>query len=487
MANTHTNRADCDLLIEGGELIDGSGNERVRADIAIRGDRVAQVGDLKGMAAHTRIDASGLVATPGFIDAHTHDDRAVMSTPDMTPKLSQGVTTVVTGNCGISLAPLTNREPVPPLDLLGGTDWYRYASMREYMADVEASPPAINLAPLVGHTTLRAATMDSLDRPATDKEVERMGLLLDEALDAGCIGMSTGLAYAPAIAAPTDEIVALAERLRRNNGVFTTHMRNEGERVVESVEETLEIGRRARVPVVISHHKCCGRKNYGLVKKTLEVIRTARAHQTVDLDVYPYTASSTVLIAESVASSERVLITWSKPHPECAGRDFADVCAEWGVGVNEAIARLQPAGAIYHQMDEKDLRRVLAFDDAMIGSDGLPHDEFPHPRLWGTFPRVLGHYSRDVGLFPLEQAVRRMTAVPARVFALSDRGAVREGAYADLVLLDPGTVMDSASFDAPKQPAAGIREVIVNGDPVWRANAWTGRRPGRILRHTPSH
>lgn len=487
MAADDNEQFHCDLLIEGAQLIDGSGDERVRADVAIRGDRIVAVGDLKGMDAAATIDASGLVVAPGFIDAHTHDDRAVMSTPDMTPKLSQGVTTVVTGNCGISLAPLANREPVPPLNLLGGRDCFRYSSMSEYMAEVEASPPAINLAPLVGHTTLRAATMDTLDRPASDEEIRRMGVLLDEALDAGCIGMSTGLAYAPAIAAPTDEIVALAAHLQLHGAVFTTHMRNEGDKVVESVEETLEIGRRAGVPVVISHHKCCGRENYGLVKKTLAIIRQARANQTVDLDVYPYTASSTVLIAKSVASSERVLITWSTPHPECAGRDFADIQAEWGVSVDEAIARLQPAGAIYYQMDEADLRRVLAFEDAMIGSDGLPHDEFPHPRLWGTFPRVLGHYSRDLGLFTLEQAVRRMTAVTARVFGLADRGVVRENAYADLVLLDPDTVIDNADFKSPKQPAAGIREVIVNGNPAWRDMAWTGARSGRILRRPPAH
>ena len=483
MTGTDTSR--CDLLIEGGEVIDGSGEARFRADVAIVGDRIASVGDLNYMDADARMDASGLVVTPGFIDAHTHDDRAVMSTPDMTPKLSQGVTTVVTGNCGVSLAPLVNREPVPPLNLLGGTDWYRYASMGEYMAEVEASPPAINLAPLVGHSTLRVATMDTLDRPATEGEIDDMGALLDEALDAGCIGMSTGLAYAPAFAAPTDEIVALAERAHVHAGIHTTHMRNEGEHVVESVEETLEIGRRARVPVVISHHKCCGRKNYGLVEKTLAIIREARAHQKVDLDVYPYIASSTVLIADSVASSERVLVTWSKSHPECAGRDFTDIRAEWGVSVDEAIERLQPAGAIYYQMDENDLRRVLAFDDAMIGSDGLPHDEFPHPRLWGTFPRVLGHYSRDEGLFPLEQAVRRMTVLPARVFGLADRGALREGAFADLVLLDPDAVIDRASFESPKRHAAGIREVIVNGDPVWHDNTWTGGRPGRILKRVP--
>jgi len=480
MPGTDTKR--CDLLIAGGELADGSGGERVRADIAVRGDRVIGVGNLEGIQANATIDATGLVVTPGFIDAHTHDDRAVMSSPDMTPKVSQGVTTVVTGNCGISLAPLTDREPTPPLNLLGGSDWFRYDSMRAYMREVEAAPPAINLAPLVGHTTLRAATMDRFDRPASDDEIDRMGALLDEAMEAGCIGMSTGLAYAPANHAPTDEIIALAARLAARGGVFTTHMRNEGDRVVESVEETLEIGRRARVPVVISHHKCCGRKNYGLTRKTLAAIREARAQQSVDLDVYPYVASSTVLIAESVAASERVLVTWSTPHPECAGRDFEDIRNAWNASVDEAIERLQPAGAIYYQMDEDDLRRVMAFEDTMIGSDGLPHDAFPHPRLWGTFPRVLGHYSRDVGLFSFEEAVRRMTAVPARVFGLEDRGVVREGAFADLVVVDPATVIDHAAFDAPERPASGIREVIVNGQCVWREDSPTGGRPGRILR-----
>ena len=482
MTEATDTRGRCDLLIAGGDVVDGSGAERVRADVAVRDDRIVAVGDLDGIDADAVIDASGLVITPGFIDAHTHDDRAVMSSPDMTPKVSQGVTTVVTGNCGISLAPLTNREPTPPLNLLGDRDWFRYDSMRAYMRDVESAPPAINLAPLVGHTTLRAATMERFDRPASDDELHRMIVLLDEALDAGCIGMSTGLAYAPANAAPTDEVVALAERLAARGGVFTTHMRNEGDRVVESVQETLEIGRRARVPVVISHHKCCGRRNYGLTRKTLAAIGEARAQQSVDLDVYPYVASSTVLIAESVAASERVLVTWSTPHPECAGRDFEDIRREWNAGVDETIERLQPAGAIYYQMDEDDLRRVMAFEDTMIGSDGLPHDAFPHPRLWGTFPRVLGHYSRDVGLFSFEEAVRRMTAVPARVFGLADRGVVREGAFADLVLVDPGTVIDNAAFDAPQRPADGIREVIANGRSVWRDNAPTGARPGRILR-----
>jgi N-acyl-D-amino-acid deacylase len=486
MATTGNSSSRCDVIIEGGEIVDGTGAERMRADVAIADDRIVAVGDLAGMDGAERVDATGLVVTPGFIDAHTHDDRLVLSSPDMTPKVSQGVTTVITGNCGLSLAPFAGREPPPPMNLLGGRDWFRFETMGAYAAQVEKAPPAINLAPLVGHTTLRAAIMDTLDRPAKDREVVRMGALLEEALDAGCIGMSTGLAYPPAHAAPTDEVVALAEHLAPRGAIYTTHMRNEGAQVLESVEETLEIGRRAGVPVVISHHKCSGRENWGLSHKTLAAIGVARRQQTVNLDVYPYTASSTVLGARWIRGAERTQVTWSTPHPECAGRDFEDIRAEWGCSLEEAAERLQPAGGIYHQMHEDDVRRILAFEDAMVGSDGLPHDEFPHPRLWGTFPRVLGHYSRELGLFPLEEAVRRMSGVTAGVFGLTDRGVIRENAYADVVLLDPGKVLDAATFEQPRQCAHGIHRVWVNGRAVWQSGASTGARPGRLLRHNAS-
>jgi N-acyl-D-amino-acid deacylase len=252
--------------------------------------------------------------------------------------------------------------------------------------------------------------------------------------------------------------------------------------LLDSVRETLRIGREAALPVVISHHKCSGRPNWGMSRDSLKLIAEARKQQSVNLDVYPYTASSTVLIADWVPSAEKVLVTWSKPHPEHNGRDLAELCAEWGVDSDEACARLSPAGAIYFQMDDADLERIMAFEDAMIGSDGLPHDEVPHPRLWGTFPRVLGHYSRDKKLFGLEEAVRRMSGIAASVFGFADRGILREGAYADLVLFDPERVIDGATFANPKQIAPGIERVWVNGVESYVAGKVTGQRAGRVLR-----
>ena len=474
----------CDLLIHSGDIIDGTGAIRAHVDVAVTGDRIVAVGDHldSRIEATSKIDASGLIVAPGFIDAHTHDDRAVLSSPDMTAKISQGVTSVVTGNCGVSLAPFTGPEPPPPMNLLGGDQWYRFATMREYMAEVEASPPALNLAPLVGHTALRATVMDDVYRAASSAEIAHMETLLDEALGAGCIGLSTGLAYPPAFEAPTDEVVTLANRLGAYGAIYATHMRDEGTGVLDSVRETLEIGQRAGVPVVISHHKCNGRESWGMSRETLATIAHARAKQIVNLDVYPYIAGSTVLLADWAAGTDRVLVTWSAPYPEFKGRDFESIRCDWGCSVDEAVERLSPAGAIYFKMDEEDLRRILRFQDAMIGSDGLPHDAFPHPRLWGTFPRVLGHYCRELGLFSLEEAVHRMTGVPARVFGLTDRGTVRAGAYADLVLFDAERVIDEADFSAPTRQATGIYQVIVNGKQIWRGGEWTGAKPGRILR-----
>ena len=472
-----------DLVIAGGRLIDGTGGPSRREDLGLRDGRIVALGDLSRRPATERLDAAGLVVAPGFIDGHTHDDRAVFATPDMTAKISQGVTTVVAGNCGVSLAPLTpDRDPPPPMNLIGGRDDYRFPRLEDYQAALEAEPPALNVALLVGHSTLRLGAMDDLGRAADAREIDLMGDRLEAALDAGALGLSTGLAYPTALAAPTEEVTALAKRLAPHGALHASHMRDEGDQLLEAVEETIEIGRMAGIASVISHHKATGRANWGKTAHTLAMIDEARQSQVIDFDVYPYVASSTVLLAEFVEGCDKVLISWSEAEPEATGRSLDDLAADWGCSETEAIARLQPAGAIYFQMDEAELRRVLAHPRALVGSDGLPHDTRPHPRLWGSFPRVLGHYSRDLGLFSLEEAVHKMTGRPAAVFGLAGRGVIAEGALADLVLFDPETVIDRADYDDPMQPAAGIKRVMVAGKSVWDGESWSGARPGRFLR-----
>ena len=471
-----------DLIIAGGRLVDGTGAPARRDDIGLSGDRIVALGDLASRATKQRLDASGLVVAPGFIDGHTHDDRAVLAGPDMTNKISQGVTTVIAGNCGVSLAPLQpDRDPPPPMNLIGARADYRFPRLEDYRAALEAEPPALNLALLVGHSTLRLGAMDDLGRAANEREIGVMGERLDAALEAGAIGFSTGLGYPTAEAAPTAEVTALAKHLAPYGALHCSHMRDEGDHLLEAVEETIAIGRDSGVRSVISHHKAAGRANWGKTDRSIALIDAARRSQVIDFDVYPYIASSTVLLEEFVAGCERVLISWSEPEPEAAGRDLTELAAEWRCSESEAIKRLQPAGAIYFQMDETDLRRLLVHPRAMIGSDGLPHDTRPHPRLWGSFPRVLGHYSRELGLLSLEEAVHRMTGLTAEVFDLAGRGVIALGNQADLVLFDPETVIDRADFDDPMQPAAGIRQVIVAGRTVWDGESWTGARPGRFL------
>ncbi len=265
-----------DYILRGGEVIDGSGGPRFRADVAIAGDRIAEIGAVGRAAGAREIDVTGRIVAPGFIDVHTHDDRALFATPQMAAKASQGVTTVVTGNCGISLAPLTiDHAPPPPLDLIGEAADYRYGRFADYLAALDRSPAALNAACLVGHSTLRVGAMSALDRPAEPHELARMGEFLQEALDAGAVGLSSGLAYAPAEHAPPAEIEALAALLRPAGALYTTHMRNEGGGVLDSLDESFAVGRAAGVPVVISHHKTIGRDNFGRTAETLPVIAAA--------------------------------------------------------------------------------------------------------------------------------------------------------------------------------------------------------------------
>ena len=479
------NEKSFDVIIRGGTVIDGSGSDRFPADIGIVDDKIKAIGPLIEADGGRVIDATNKIVAPGFIDVHTHDDRILLAKPSMDMKVSQGVTSVVVGNCGISLAPLVAEDPPPPLDLIAEPGECRFATFSEFLGAFDDGPAAVNAAFLVGHSTLRVGVMDSLDRAASSREINKMRTLLDEGLSSGAIGFSTGLFYKPAFMAPTEEVIEIASALKSHNARYVTHMRDEGDHVIRSLEETFQIGREAASPVIVSHHKVHGRSNFGRSKETLACLdkHLSGHHHGIAFDVYPYIASSTVLKDDSIQVAERVLITWSKARPELAGRELSDIAEELNCDIYEAAEQLQPAGAIYFAMSEEDVQRILKHPHAMIGSDGLPHDEHPHPRLWGTFPRVLGHYCRDLKLFPLEEAVRRMTGFSAETFGLKNRGELREDFFADVTIFDEDNVLDAADFECPTRPAKGIEYVLVNGRAVWENGTATGNRPGRALRH----
>lgn len=478
--------ASFDLLIRGGTVIDGTKAPRFDADVGIVDGRIAAIGDLASRTAKATLDATGKIVAPGFIDSHTHDDQALLSQPDMSFKVSQGVTTVVAGNCGISIAPLRPDSPLPsPLDLLDGSSGMRFGSFVAYFEQLAGTPAAVNVAAMVGHSTLRVMTMPDLDRPAQPDEIAAMRTLVSEALAAGAIGLSTGTFYPPAVKATTEEIIEVSRPLTGSGAVYVTHMRDEADKVMESLDETFRIGRELDIPVVISHHKLQNVANFGKSRVTLPHIHAAMQCQCVALDCYPYNAGSTMIRTDRGMLEGRVLIASSVPHPECAGRDLDAIAAEWGVSKEDAARRLQPGSAIYFLMDEDDVQRILAFEDTMIGSDGIPVGEKPHPRLWGTFPRVLGHYSRDVGLFPLETAVWKMTGLTARNFGLHERGTLAVGHHADVVVFDAATVRDAANYATPTLPADGIDAVIVNGAITWQGGRHGGARAGQVIKRDP--
>jgi N-acyl-D-aspartate/D-glutamate deacylase len=472
----------CDTLIRSATVFDGTGGPAALLDVAIREERICDIGSSLPHTATHVIQAHGLALAPGFIDVHTHDDTVVIRRPEMLPKLSQGVTTVITGNCGISAAPVLLRSSVPdPMNLLGGVDDFRYPTFASYVAAIGAAAPAVNVAALVGHTALRNNHMDRLDRTATEAEIEAMRAQLLEALDGGALGLSSGLAYASAVAASTAEVLALAEPLAAAGALYVTHLRTESDAILEAMSEAFAIGRQCRVPVVISHLKCAGIANWGRSDEVLNALEQAHDAQPAGCDCYPYAAGSSTLDLAQVDPRVEITITWSTSHPEQAGKSLAQIAEDWGLSQTDAARRLQPAGAIYYSIAEADMRRILAHPATMIGSDGLPDDPRPHPRLWGTFPRVLGKYSRVERLFPTAHAIHRMTAMPAQRFGLEQRGMIREGYYADLVLFDPETIMDTATFADPTRAALGIEGVWVNGVLSYTATGATGDRAGRFL------
>lgn len=469
-----------DLLIRDALLLDGSGAAGTRGDIGVSAGRITAMGRLEGDAASV-VEAGGRAVSPGFIDVHTHDDLEVIRDPAMTSKLSQGVTTIVVGNCGISASPVNAADAVPdPMNLLGEPAEFRYPRFADYRRAVEDARPALNVAALVGHTALRQNHMDRLDRAASDEEIAAMRLQLRAAIAEGALGLSTGLAYASAFAAPAREVLELTRDLPADR-LYATHLRDEFAGILPALDEAQAVGRHSGAPVRVSHLKCAGIDNWGRSREVLAWLDGAAGEHDVACDCYPYAASASTLDLKQVTDAYDILITWSGSHPDQGGRMLAAIAADWQVPLHDAARRLQPAGAVYFCMDEEDVRRFLRHPLTMIGSDGLPRDPRPHPRLWGTFPRVLGHYARDEGLFPLHEAVHKMTGLPGSRFALPGRGLLREGWHADLVLFDPARVRDTADYHDPVRAAEGIDAVWVNGELAYDGSAVTAARSGRFL------
>ncbi len=474
-------------------IYDGSGAPPTVGDLVLEGDRIGAP-DHAGRAGPD-IDATGLAVAPGFIDVHTHDDFAAVLHPDMAFKVRGGVTTCIVGNCGMGAAPFPEAAVLarafhPHADL---EHWDGYAG---YAARLEEAPPSVNIGMLVGHGTLRMAAMKRDRGPPTPAQMRAMKATLEEGLEAGAFGLSTGLIYEPGRHARTEEIVELASLLQARGGLYATHMRDEGAGLLQSVEEAITIGELARVPVQISHHKASGRDAWGLVSESLRLIEAAqRRGLDVHADQYPYTAGSTILSAvvgapgrdlKSLAFSD-VVIASTKSHAQWEGRSLADLAAAFGTDGLEASRRILAAepGAtvIMHSMSEEDVRTVMRHPSTMIGSDGIPTLEGrPHPRLYGSFARVIGRYARELKLFGVAEAIHRMTGFPARKFGLRDRGVLREGAIADVVVFDPATIIDRGTFEEPNQYPEGIHHVFVNGMHTVANGVHTQARAGRVLR-----
>lgn len=527
-----------DLLITGGRLLDGSGAPAARADVAVRDGRVAALGNLGGQSAGLKIDAEGCIVAPGFIDMHAHDDFNLPLNPYAVGKIAQGVTTVVNGNCGYSPAPVNPKRLDTLIDLMVSIDSgldYRWRGMGEFL---DAHPNCgVNVCQLVGHNAVRCAVMGVEARAPTDRELASMQTHVDEAMRAGAFGFSSGLVGPPSGHAATDEVVELARAAACYGGSYHTHMRNEGAEVERAIEEALEISRRAKAPLQISHLKISNPDHHGIAGRLLDLIHKARDEGVdVHCDQYPYTASSGGLrarlpqwaqagekaailarlrdpdqrarlryeIEEGMARDgvsmriyrwQDVRIGMSPSRPDYVGLSLARIAEHENKAPADAMLDLLLADqlatrGIYFHMSEDDVRRILRDPLVAVGSDGLymglPGQEDksnPHPRHYGTFARVLGHYTRAEKVLELPEAIRKMTSLPARIMGLKDRGLIAPGYAADLVVFDPDEISDQATFEDPHREASGIRSVLVNGVPVIRDGRPGGDTPGQVLRH----
>ena len=519
-----------DLLLTGGIVYDGLGGPGVQADIAVTGDVMTGVGDLAGEEAGQTLDVTGLAVAPGFIDIHTHSDFTLLINRPMRSSIAQGVTTEVVGNCGTSIGLVTPKEVFAQERRWaerGGTE-LNWTRLSEYLARVEDGGVACNIATLAGHGTIRKSILGFDDRPPTPSEQAQMERILSEALTDGAIGLSTGLEYLPGGNAKHDEVAGLAAVARDSGGFYATHIRNEGDTLVESIQEALDISKATGIPLQLSHHKSEGRANWGKPQITLPMMAAARASGLdVLTDQYPYTAFMTglsvILLPHWAKEGTVEEMTARLRDPGSRARILAAIAAEpwdWDT-VQIGIARtrrdtqgltlaelgrrdgMTPAeaaldlladedgfvAAVHFAMSEEDVEFILSDPHTMIGSDGVANDpasemaqDKTHPRTYGTFPRVFAHYVRGREVLSIAEAVRRMTSLPAQRLKLADRGIIKPGMKADLTVFNPRTIEDCATFADPHQFPVGIHHVLVNGRLAMQNGVQTDVLSGKILR-----
>lgn len=498
-----------DIVLSGGRIVDGAGNPWRRADMGIVGDRIAALGDLRAAQTKQRLDVTGFVVAPGFVDIHSHAGRDVFENPNLESMVRQGITMALDGNDG-------GGSPLP---------------LAPFLDKVAKSKPVINFGWFVGHGSIRSAVMGTVNRHASEEELRRMRDLARTAMTDGAFGLSTGLFYVPGNYAPTEEVIEIAKVVGELGGMHISHMRDEAAGILDSVRETIRIGEEGKLPTQVTHHKIIGGASWGKSVQTLMLIEEARARGVdVSLDQYPYTASHTgsaamfpqwsleggraallerlqapesrarikaevarrILEDRGAGNPKNVQFNRCDFDPSLNGKTLADATSLRGLPVTienaaEVALELQQKGgcsAIYHAISEADVERIMKYPGTMIATDGeapVFGKGSPHPRAYGTFPRVLGRYVRERKLLTLEDAVRRMTSLPASRLKLFDRGLLRAGMAADIVVFDPERIADRSEFTKPHQYSVGIRHVLVNGEFVLRDEQMTGARPGRVL------
>jgi len=524
-----------DVIIKRGFLIDGTGAPPWRKDIGVADGVIVKIGDLSSERAEEVIDAEGLFIAPGFIDIHNHSDSSIFVVPTADNYVTQGVTTVVVGNCGYSPAPLTdnNREflEYSEREFIKEVGRIPWRSFSEYLARLEALEKSLNVAVLVGHGTLRSAVLGVGEVKPSEKQLNEMKDLLAEAMDAGAFGMSSGLIYVPGMFSDTRELIELAKVVSRYGGVYATHMRNEGVELLDAVIEAIQVGLASGVSLELSHVKAAGPPAWGSVAKVLNLIEeyVGRGYD-FSADAYPYTASSTSLEAllpawvreggaekmierlrnpellsvlrnflsrygipeEGHTDWDKIRISYSESHPEVLGKSIDEVSKMWDADPVSAIARLLVedkglTGVVIHTMSENDVIKAVSHPLVAIGSDGSVMrlgEGMPHPRNYGTFPRVIAKYVREAKVLSLPEAIRKMTSLPARKLGLYDRGLLRPGFKADIVVFNYYTIRDEATYENPHSYSTGVEYLLVNGKLVIRGGKHTGAKPGKLLRRT---